>query len=222
MKSRKWNIYFRSLGFSLLLISATSCMTGSTLRTARVLEKGQVEISAGLAGTEFGDATQVIIGAYGVSDRIEFEARWEDEFFAVTPRLQILQSEKAHIDGVGFFELGYSPSGGFQYGPGVIIGRRWTSIEPYLSYRFRHFSSIASREKRNQEFQECFSGRSNYHYLKFGSRLYISDLWKKRENNTENRNFRVFLDLEVGPTLFKSSHMSGTIFEWAANLGFNY
>lgn len=197
-------------------------MTGSTLRTARVLKKGQIEASGGLAGTEFGGVTQVVIGAYGIYDGIELETRWEDDFFSLTPRLQILRSEKSYIDGLIFFELGYSKPGGMQWGPGFIIGRQWTFIEPYFSYRFRHFTSIASREKDNQVFQEDFLGSSNYHYLKFGSRFYLSDLWKKIEDDAKNRTFRVFIDLEVGPTIFKSSQGSGAIFEWAANFGLNY
>ena len=193
-------------------------MTGSTLRTARVLEEGQIEVSAGLAATEFGGATQVVIGAYGITDRLEIEGRWEDEFGAITPRFQILKSESAYIDGLAFFEFGYSKPGGFQWGPGVIVGRRWNFIEPYLSYRFRHFTAISSRQKDDQEFQMDFSGASSYHYLKLGSRFYFSCLWNNPETDPKVRSSKWFIGLEGGPTFF----LGDVILEWAANLGLDY
>jgi hypothetical protein len=197
-----------------LVVLLSSCATGATLRTARVLEKGQFEISGGAAGTQFGNVSQVVIAAYGVKENIEIEGRCEDEYIAFTPRLQILKSETSIIDCLTFFELGYSGHGGFQWGPGITIGRRWNFIEPYISYRFRHFSSISERQQGNKKFQKDFLGASNFHYLKFGSRLYLPCFW----SNTEQRTSKWFIGVEVGSTIFASD----AVFEWAANIGFDY
>lgn len=201
-----------------LVVLLTSCVTGSTLRTARVLEEGQFEISGGAAGTQCCNVSQVIIGAYGVREDIEIEGRYEDEYIALTPRLQILKSETSFIDCLTFFELGYSGHGGFQWGPGIIIGKRWNFIEPYISYRFRHFSSISETQEIVRRFQEDLLGARDwdrdFHYLKFGSRLYFPCFW----NNNEEQASKWFIAIEVGPTIFASE----TICEWAANIGFDY
>lgn len=177
------------------LTSLTSCSTGATLRTARVLDKGQFEASAGAAGTEFGNVSQVVIGAYGVTENVEVEGRWEDDYVAITPRLQLLRSETSHIDCLTFFELGFGDEHHFQWGPGIIIGRRWTYFEPYSSYRFRYEGSPV-------------------HYVKFGSRIYMPSLWKCPGEHPSNW----FIGVEMGPTIYDT----GALFEWAANIGFKY
>lgn len=204
----------------LCLYLTTSCITGSTLRTARVLEENQLEISGGATwSTE--SVGQAVILAYGVTEDLEIEARWEDNFVAATPRLQLLRSEKSLIDALAFFEIGYNDYGTMQWGPGVMIGRRWKCIEPYLSYRFRHFNSTPKHVANFSEFKATFRGATNFHYFKAGSRFYISDLWTKSREEDNCRRLRVFIDLEVGPTFF-SHKGSNCICEWAANVGLNY
>lgn len=203
--------------FLLLLCSITlltSCTTGATLRTARVLEQDQLELSAGVSGTQFGSLSPVVIGAYGVKEDAEIEVRYEDGCLAVTPRLQLLKSEISYVDCLTFFELGYTGHCGFQWGPGIMIGKRWDSFEPYLSYRFRHFSSISHRQEHNKRFQKDFSGANDFHYVKLGSRFYFPCFG----DCTEQQKSKWFIGFEVGPTIFGSD----AVFEWAANIGFNY
>lgn len=197
-----------------IVVLFTGCSTGSTLRTARVLEKGEVEFSAGIAGTECGNISPVLVGAYGATDKIEIEARCEDDYIAVTPRLQLLKSELSFLDCLTFFEVGYSDEGGFQWGPGIMIGRRWKYIEPYASYRYRHYSPLSKYQRENLKCQKFLLGAKDYHYLKLGSRFYFPNFWSQ---NAESHP-KWFLGLECGPTLFGSD----AIFEWAANIGFVY
>lgn len=187
-----------------LAYTLVSCSSGSTLRTARVLQEGQFEISAGIVDSKIGNVDQVIIAAYGVTDQFELEARYEANYFAITPRLQLMTSEKAFADCLAFFELGYSERNHFQWGPGVVLGRRFDSIEPYVSYRFRHYSI-------HPEFL-LFREPSNVNYVKFGTRLYLPLVWMKHPET------KWFIGFEVGPTISSE----GVWYEWALNCGFDY
>lgn len=187
----------------LFLLFLTSCVTSSTLRTARVLEFGEVETSGGVAAVEDFKFSPVVITGVGVGKGIDLELRYEDQFIAVSPRLQITRSECAYIDCLTFFEVGYSEPYGLQWGPGVILGRRISAFEPYLSYRYRHFSPIANSTAK----------LSDYHALKCGTRLYLSHFIPF----FEKRCMKLFIDGEVGPTI-----KGGAYLEWAVSVGFGY
>lgn len=195
-----------------LIFLTTGCITGATLRTARVLDQGQLEVSAGAAGNII-PCTQVVIGAYGITDRLELEGRWEQESLAVAPRLQIVKSETANIDALAFFEFGYSLEDGYcQWGPGFMLGRRWSYLEPYISYQFR---KLSHRPKIKTGLGD-FPLSRKYHYLKFGSRIYFSKQPDHSEGEAKKRKSRFFMDLEIGPTFYSSD----VIFEWGINFGF--
>ena len=193
----------------------TGCISGSTLRTARVLEQGQIEFSGGMSVSSFAGVAQVVIGAYGIADRIEVEGRWEEQFFTIASRLQILKSEANYIDGLVFFEGGYNKTVDcFQWGPGVMFGKRWSYIEPYISYRYRRLTSTP----KLKAFLLDFSLPKDFHYVKLGSRIYFSKRPNNFENHAKDLKHRFFLDLEVGPTFFGSD----CIFDWAVNFGCQY
>lgn len=177
------------------LLMLMGCSSGSTLRSARVLDKGQFEVSAGAVVTQFLKPSQVVIGAYGVTENVELEARWEDDYVAITPRLQLLRSETSIADCLTFFELGYGKEHHLQWGPGILIGKRWNNLEPYSSYRFRY---------------EGFA----IHYVKFGGRIYFPFPCNQSEENLSSW----FIGVEMGPSMSSE----GTLFEWAANIGFQY
>lgn len=201
--------------FSLfILLFLVSCSTGTTLRSARVLDEGQVEISGGTSGTVYWPVSPVLIGAYGVKENVEIETRFEDEFIAVTPRLQLLRSETSSIDCLTFFELGYSHYRGFQWGPGLMIGKRWDFFETYLSYRYRHYTTVSHRQHETKRFQKDLLGANDFHYVKAGTRLYFPCPWW----SLQDKPCEWFIGLEVGPTIFSSSVMP----EWGASIGFNY
>ena len=198
--------------FSSLIILAlinTACTTGTALRTARVLEQGQLEFSGGLVSEGLTDVAQVLIGAYGITDRIEIEGRWEDNYIALTPRFQLLKSEKNGLDSLAFFEVGYNENLGFQCGSGIMVGKKWDYVEPYFSYRFRHFTSVSSHHKHSKKYWLDLD--QNVQYLKLGSRFYFS-----RPNE---KSKRLFIGLEAGPQFQKST---GSWWEYAANIGFTY
>ena len=197
--------------FLFLIFLTTGCITGSTLRTARVLEQGQFEVSAGLAGS-ITPQTQVVIVAYGITDRIEVEGRWEQETLAVTPRTQDLKSEAANLNGLAFVEFGYSLDGYCQWGPGCMVGRRWSYLEPYISYQFRKLT----RHPKIKTLPFEFSLSREYHYVKLGSRIYFSKQPDPSEEGVKKRTSRFFMDVEVGPTFCHSD----VIFEWGINFGF--
>ncbi len=199
---------------AVLALLAAGCATGATLRTARVLDQGDFEISAGLAGNQLGHVSQVVIGAYGITDEVEVEGRWEDEYVALTPRLQLLKSEEFFVDCLTFFEVGYSGKHNVQWGPGLMVGRRWRFFEPYLSYRFRHYSSVSKKDERYCDIFDGFFGERDIHYVKCGTRIYIPCFWSRDKLNPSNW----FLGVEMGPTIFSND----ALFEWAANIGFDY
>lgn len=58
----------------LFVLSLQGCVTGSMLRTARVLDKNQLEISGGIAQGHVGAITQVVIAAYGITNSFEIES----------------------------------------------------------------------------------------------------------------------------------------------------
>ena len=191
-----------------------SCASGSTLRTARTLEKDQLEVSGGATINQYGVVTPVVIAAFGMTDHVEVEGRWEDEYFAVTPRVQLFESGFYPVDGLAFFELGYSDFGGLQFGPGIIIGKRWRCFEPYLSYRFRHISDIAKLRSEATGWEKELVGNGNYHYIKLGNRLYLSDLFTK----TKCHSTKFFIGAEIGPNISNG----GSFLESAINFGFDY
>lgn len=204
------NYYYSKLkyiSFLICIFIATSCVTGTTLRTARTLKKGQFEVAAGAAGTQIGVVNPVVIMAYGVTDSFELEARWEEHYGAITPRFQILESENAVIDCLAFFEVAYQAHD-FHYGPGLIIGRRFSFLEPYVSYRFRHYEGMTKGE--DSIFYPLYSNFQNIHYVKVGSRLYLPSY----ENGILTPS-KWFITLEVGPTI--SNY--GAIGEWGINIG---
>jgi len=131
---------------------------------------------------------------------------------ALTPRLQLLKSETAYIDCLAFFEVGYSGSFGWQYGPGVMLGRRWRFIEPYFSYRFRHYEKGI-----DTLFENYFESSSFYrdlHAFKIGTRVYFPCWWCGEIQNPSNW----FLGVEGGPTV-----VSGIArWEWGVGVGFDY
>lgn len=200
------------LVFSMLSIYLASCATGATLRTARTLEKGECEFSAGIVYNSF-NLSEVIVAAYGLTDNIDIEARWEDRSIMFTPRFQLLRSEQSLLDCLTFLELGYNKYSSFQIGPGIMIGKRWNFVEPYLSYRFRHYTA-PSKSERDVFWKDIES--YNYHFIKIGTRVYIPCFW-----NAENeavQNMKWFIGLEAGPTI----RSDGTIAEGAINFGFDY
>ncbi|MBP7074339.1 MAG: hypothetical protein KBA81_03025 [Rhabdochlamydiaceae bacterium] len=180
-------------------------MTGSVLRTARVLEKDQYEISGGLAQSELGHLTQVIIAAYGISNRFEIEGRWEDEYFSLTPRLQLLKSDHHWIDCLAFFQIGYGADVRLLGGPGIMFGKRFKDFSPYLAYKYIHFQN-------NRVFRDSFR---NAHYVKLGARYYLPS--HREKSSISHKAW--FIGAEFGPTMFPHH---GIIFEWAANIGFNF
>lgn len=214
-KNKRSNLLFTHILCLFLMFLMTSCISGSTLRTARVLEQGQIEFSGGVSGTNCIGVSQVAIGAYGITDKMEIEGRWEEQFFAIASRLQILKSEANYIDGLVFFEGGYNKSDDyFQWGPGVMFGKRWSYIEPYISYRYRRLTSTPILKA----FSIDFSLPKNFHYAKLGSRIYFSKRLNNFETHSKDLKHRFFLDLEVGPTFFGSDYL----FDWAVNFGFQY
>lgn len=197
-----------------LTLLTTGCATGSTLRTARVLDQGEFEVSGGVAGNQFGHVSQVVIGAYGITDDLEIEGRWEYDYVSITPRLQLLRSETSFVDCLAFFEIGYSGRNHVQCGPGLMLGRRWPYFEPYASYRFRHYSSVPSKDSSSYDFYSGYLGERNVHYVKAGTRIYIPCFWTRERVSPSNW----FLGIEMGPTVISKD----AFFEWAANIGFDY
>ena len=210
------SFYFSLLG----LIVLTSCTTGTTLRSARTLTKGTIELSGGLVTTNGGGAAPVVIAAYGVTDSFEIEGRWEDGYIAVTPRLQLLTSEQIGLNCLTFFEVGYNDRMGLQWGPGLMMGRKWDYIEPYLSYRYRHFNHLGSHHKHeNKHHREKMwldIDESYCQYVKLGTRFYFSP---PAPTNAPKHSKRWFLGIEAGPTWLQSAY--GYI-EFAANVGLDY
>ena len=198
----------------ILSLFCTGCVTGSTLRTARILKPGEVEISAGVAGID-GFMSEVVIGACGISENIELEGRWEDHYVSMTPRLQLLKSENSIIDCLAFFELGYGKFKGVQWGPGIIMGKRWTYLEPYVSYRFRDFCAVSDDQKYENYIYEDLCEYGHLHYVKFGNRFHIPCFWT---DDPDLRTTKWFIGVEVGPTIVGSD----VLFEWAVNIGFDY
>lgn len=195
-------------------MSLAGCATGATLRTAQVLGKGKKELSGGVSGTPLNPVSGVAIFAYGITENLEIEARYEYDFIALTPRVQLLRAKKARIDCVGFFEVGYAPNDRLQWGPGVIIGRNWDSLSPYISYKFRHNNFFTAKEKEKGFFDDYFTPTENFHYLKIGCRYYPSYFQYK----AKSKHIKWFVDLEVGPTFFDSD----VIAEWAGCIGCNF
>ena len=196
----------------ILGIFLTGCVaTGSTLRSARLLDQGQFELSGGVSGIENSIAV-VGIAAYGITDNIEVEARYEDDYIALTPRVQILSSKTSILDCAAFFELGYDFDSRFQWGPGVMIGRRFEIFDPYVSYRFRH-NTFFSASEEDSFFKDDFFVK-NVHYVKVGCRFYPSSF----QYQTNKGTAKWFIGAEAGPTFVGS----GAVFEWAANIGVNF
>ncbi len=135
-------------------------------------------------------------------------------FFSVTPRFQITKSNNKIVDTLAFFELGVR-NHGFQFGPGIMIGKRWNHCEPYLSWRFRYFAHFSQKDK-NKLFEE-FIDPVNVRYLnyvKIGSRFHLYD-----QDRKVPPKLKWFIGVEFGPTFY--SYQSA-IWEWAANIGFDY
>lgn len=187
---------------SLLLLQG--CVTGSMLRTARVLDKNQFELSGGIAKNELGDVTQVVIAAYGISDYVEIEGRWEDEYFSLTPRIQLLTAKKQWVDCLVFGEAGYGNEMGFLGGTGIMFGRRFDDFSPYIAYRYRKW--------KHADVFDLVERRA--HYLKMGGRYYLPPFWKK--SHTQQPAW--FIGAEVGPTFFPNE---GAVVEFALNIGWN-
>lgn len=171
-------IFATMMNYLLVFIAGMAlagCSTGSTLRTARILEKEQFEASAGVVANQWGVVSLVAIGAYGVTDDVEVEGRFEDRYVAVTPRMQLSRAEDLGVDCLTFFELGIGLDNYFQGGPGLMIGKRWGCFEPYASYRFRYEGVCA-------------------HYVKFGSRIYFPSFWEHPSD--------WFFTAEIGPAFY--------------------
>ncbi|SCA58686.1 hypothetical protein AB751O23_AK_00130 [Chlamydiales bacterium SCGC AB-751-O23] len=149
---------------ALLLFAFTmlfsACTTGTMLRSPRTLKQGELEVSTGVVATEVLPGS-VVIAAYGVTDRFEIEGRAEFDYIAVNPRFQILNAEEHNLDLTVSTEIGYGETHGFRTGPGIILGRRFKNIEPYLGYRYRSFSN-----------GRVFTS-SHVHYTMIGSSFYI-------------------------------------------------
>ncbi len=188
----------------LAVVVLPGCTTGSTLRTARVLEKNQMEISAGvvIAG---GGIAPVGIVAYGVTECFELEGRLEDQCLSVTPRLQLLRTEWCGFDALALAEVGYSFDHGFLGGPGILVGRKFGRFSPYLAYKYRM-----------GEVRSWSDGIYQAHIAKLGTRINFDPFWKSRD---QYRHQGWFLGLEIGT---QSVVRSGTDVEGAANIGFNF
>ncbi len=186
------------------LLFLQGCVTGSILRTARVLDKNQFEFSGGIAKNELGDVSQVVIAAYGISDCVEIEGRWEDEYFSLTPRVQLLTAKDQGIDCLVFSEAGYGNEAGFLGGAGMMFGRRFSDFSPYVAYRYRAW--------QHADAFDLVGHRA--HYLKVGGRYYLPHFWKQSPAQTS----AWFIGAEVGPTFFPPE---GAVVEFALNMGWN-
>ena len=191
----------------LCILVLQSCMTSSVLRTARVLEKDQFEISGGLAQSALGHVSQVLIAAYGISNRFEIGGRLEDGYIALIPRLQLLKSNHHWIDCLAFFEIGYGDGVGLLGGPGIMFGKRFGDFSPYIAYKYIHF-------EKNHYFRSSFR---NAHFIKLGARYYFPS-HKDKEQSTPSKS-AWFIGVECGPTMYPHH---GAIFEGATNVGCNF
>lgn len=186
-----------------LLFIGNSCILNPNLRTARVLNKHQLEIAAGAAGNCYSSVEPVIIGAYGITDTIEIEAKYLTNLAGIAPRVQILRSEKHYVDFLMSMELGYQKTFKFYYQPGVMIGRRFRFLEPYLSYQFAKSTDMTIQ------------------YILAGNRFHLSSLLKKKETKSINW----FMGIEGGLAIFDTHNFwraNGAQWQYAVNIGFNY
>lgn len=193
---------------------------GSTLRPARVLECGELELSAGvlcsayrIGISEFDFVYPTVVAAYGIYPNIEIEARAEDGYFAFSPRFQIGKSESAFVDSLIFCEAGYNDELGFQWGVGAEIGRRFNSVEPYISYRLRNYVSLTDHQAFNHKGRD-YLGVENIHYLRAGSRFHLPKRWI----SAGGESARWFVGIEAGPTFFSRE----VLYEVAANVGLTF
>lgn len=169
------------------------------MRTARILNEGQLEVSTGVAYSEWG-GTPVVLGAYGVTEHIELEAMYTNEMGTITPRVQLLHSEKNHVDFLVFMDVGYGKEPGFSFGPGIMLGRKFGFIEPYLSYQFMKYPGFSAQ------------------YLLAGNRFHLPFFSSK----LDKKSMKWFIGVEGGFLFSDYYGWNLKMPQYAINLGFKY
>jgi hypothetical protein len=113
------------------------------LRTARILNKGELEVSTGVVAASKAAYSPVFIGAYGLSKYVELELKCMNEMGGLVPRFQILRSKENWIDFLISTEVGYNwDESGWYFAPGAMVGRKMGCFEPYLSWQFAKYRSV--------------------------------------------------------------------------------
>ncbi|MBS0628024.1 MAG: hypothetical protein JSS09_07425 [Verrucomicrobia bacterium] len=90
--------------------------------------------------------------------------------------MQLLRAEKQCVDFLIFCELGYGKGVHFYAGPGVMIGRRFGILEPYISYQFTKYSGFDAQ------------------YILAGNRFHLPVFFKKHDS----KSMRWFAGVEGG------------------------
>jgi hypothetical protein len=134
----------RTFSVALLLASTTACGTYSLVRPADTLPAGRVELAAGLAASQLGEANTILHGAVGITDDVE--AYIHNEFLNTfgEVRYGILHSDTDDLGlavGLGFGRAitlvsaigdeldSDNADGGAAAVASATIGKRWDSIE---------------------------------------------------------------------------------------------
>ncbi len=129
---------------SLIVIFSYGCSTYSALRPADNLKAGQIELTAGAAANEFGDANLAARATVGVTDWLELGAQYESEAWLANARLGILSTKKHGIALSTGVEVGqilllrdienlFTDIKTDAIGANIVVGRRFGPVEPYLS-----------------------------------------------------------------------------------------
>ncbi len=135
----------------IFLLLLSSCGTYSVLRPADVLEKGEFEISGGLAVNSLPEGVPVAILSYGINNKLEANIQYEVYSALIGARYEILNSEDDRV------ALAIGLHAGYVYRfipekfrldgkveewmkstivtPGITIGKRKGKSEWYLAYK---------------------------------------------------------------------------------------
>ncbi|MCA9678044.1 MAG: hypothetical protein H6708_25945 [Kofleriaceae bacterium] len=128
---------------------AAGCGTYSAVRPADTLRAGRVELAAGLAASQLGEANTVLHGAIGVTDRVEVLGQNEVWNSFVEGRVGLLHSDQDPLGlalgvGAGYAvtlvsALGEEVQDGGDSGAAVTVsasvGKRWGQVELTLAHR---------------------------------------------------------------------------------------
>lgn len=189
----------------LFTIVFSSCSTGASLRTARTLDQGQTELTAGgvvnVNCLGFVWANPVVHVAHGLTDELELEAHYEGQYISVLPRYQLLNSSADHfLDCTALAELGYAEAGHFLVGGGLAVGHCFHSFEPYMNLHYRYiFQRSKDRDYPQKSFLDDFLDELFWYghsvHLKFGGRYLFSNDW--------------FIAAEAGPSWVQAGLVNG-------------